>query len=68
VSYLLKKKHDPLLWVLAFVPAVLAVARRKPEGHTLLFVLSVRAIMPLAALLSHVTESIAKTGMQLADC
>ena len=34
-----------------------------PESHTLLFVLSVMAIVPLAALLSHATESVAaKTG------
>jgi Ca2+:H+ antiporter len=35
----------------------------KPEAHTLLFVLSVPAIVPLAALLSHATESVAvRTG------
>ena len=35
----------------------------KPEAHTLLFLLSVLAIVPLAALLSHATESVAaKTG------
>src|SRR5262245_17558747 len=34
-----------------------------PDAHTLLFVLSVLAIVPLAALLSHATESVAaKTG------
>ena len=34
-----------------------------PQAHTLLFVLSVLAIVPLAALLSHATESVAeKTG------
>lgn len=55
--------HNPLLWLLAFVPVVLAVQKLKPEAHTLLFVLSVGAIVPLAALLSHATESIAvKTG------
>jgi Ca2+:H+ antiporter len=56
-------RHNPLLWLLIFVPAVLAAARLKPEAHTLLFVLSVLAIVPLAALLSHATESVAaKTG------
>jgi Ca2+:H+ antiporter len=41
----------------------LAAAKLKPEAHTLLFVLSVLAIVPLAALLSHATESVAaKTG------
>jgi Ca2+:H+ antiporter len=34
-----------------------------PHSHTLLFVLSVLAIVPLAALLSHATEAVAaKTG------
>ena len=56
-------RHNPLLWLLIFVPAVLAAQRLKPEAHTLLFVLSVLAIVPLAALLSHATESVAaKTG------
>ncbi len=55
--------HNPLLWLLAFVPVVLAVAKLRPEAHTLLFVLSILAIVPLAALLSHATESVAaKTG------
>jgi Ca2+:H+ antiporter len=52
-----------LLWLLVFVPAVFAGQTLKPEAHTLLFVLSVLAIVPLAALLSHATESVAaKTG------
>jgi Ca2+:H+ antiporter len=56
-------RHNPLLWLLAFVPVVFAVAKLKPESHTLLFVLSVLAIVPLATLLSHATESVAsKTG------
>ncbi|MGO4394005.1 calcium/proton exchanger [Variovorax sp. M-6] len=56
-------RHNPLLWLLAFVPVVFVTARLKPEAHTLLFVLSVLAIVPLAALLSHATESVAaKTG------
>ena len=56
-------RHNPLLWLLAFVPTVFAAAKLKPEAHTLLFVLSVLAIVPLAALLSHATESVAaKTG------
>jgi len=64
MSQLLKEiRHNSLLWLLAFVPVVLAVAQLKPEAHTLLFVLSVLAIVPLAALLSHATESVAaKTG------
>ena len=56
-------RHNPLLWLLVFVPAVFAGEALKPEAHTLLFVLSVLAIVPLAALLSHATESVAaKTG------
>jgi Ca2+:H+ antiporter len=56
-------RHNPLLWLLVFVPVVLAEAKLKPGAHTLLFVLSVLAIVPLAALLSHATESVAaKTG------
>jgi Ca2+:H+ antiporter len=55
--------HNPLLWLLVFVPAVFAGQALKPEAHTLLFVLSTLAIVPLAALLSHATESVAaKTG------
>jgi Ca2+:H+ antiporter len=56
-------RHNPLLWLLAFVPVVLAASKLMPGSHTLLFVLSVLAIVPLAALLSHATESVAaKTG------
>jgi len=56
-------RHNPLLWLLVFVPVVFAAEHLKPEAHTLLFVLSVLAIVPLAALLSHATESVAaKTG------
>lgn len=56
-------RGNPLLWLLAFVPVVFAAQKLKPEAHTILFVLSVLAIVPLAALLSHATESVAaKTG------
>jgi len=49
--------------VLVFVPIVLIGHKLKPEAHTILFVLSVLAIVPLATLLSHATESVAaKTG------
>jgi Ca2+:H+ antiporter len=55
--------HNPLLWTLAFVPIVFACQRLQPESHTLLFILSVFAIVPLAALLSLATESVAvRTG------
>lgn len=56
-------RHNPLLWLLAFVPVVFVAEKLKPGAHTLLFVLSVLAIVPLAGLLSHATESVAaKTG------
>jgi Ca2+:H+ antiporter len=56
-------RHNPLLWLLAFVPVVFAAEKLNPEAHTPLFVLSVLAIVPLASMLSHATESVAaKTG------
>jgi Ca2+:H+ antiporter len=56
-------RHNPLLWLLVFVPGVFAAESLRPGAHTLLFVLSVLAIVPLAALLSHATESVsARTG------
>jgi Ca2+:H+ antiporter len=49
--------------MLVFVPVVLIAARIMPASHTLLFVLAVLAIVPLAALLSHATEAVAeRTG------
>jgi Ca2+:H+ antiporter len=56
-------RNTPVLWMLVFVPIVLVAARVVPHSHTLLFVLAVLAIVPLAALLSHATEAVAaKTG------
>ena len=52
-------RRNPLLWLLAFVPVVVIAEKLRPESHTLLFVLSVLAILPLAVLLSHATESAA---------
>jgi Ca2+:H+ antiporter len=64
MNTLLKEiRQTPLLWMLIFVPVVLVATRIVPAAHTLLFVLAVLAIVPLAALLSHATESVAeKTG------
>ena len=64
MKQLLKEiRRNPLLWLLVFVPLVFVFHKLKPEAHTLHFVLSVLAIVPLAALLSHATESVAaKTG------
>jgi Ca2+:H+ antiporter len=56
-------QHNKLLWLLIFVPVVLVAQQLAHDAHTLLFALSVLAIVPLAALLSHATESVAaKTG------
>jgi Ca2+:H+ antiporter len=56
-------QNNRLLWLLALVPVLLAVELVRPQAHTLLFVLSVLAIVPLAALLSRATEAVAaRTG------
>ena len=64
ITPLLKEiRRNPLLWLLVFIPVVFAAQRLAPDAHTLLFSLSVLAIVPLAGLLSHATESVAaKTG------
>jgi len=50
-------------WLLVFVPVVFAAEHLASDAHTLLFVLSVLAIVPLAGLLSEATESVAaRTG------
>src|SRR4030095_2975043 len=56
-------RHNPLYWFLAFVPVVLVAESVRPESHTLLFVLSVVAIVPLGGMLSRSAASVAaKTG------
>jgi Ca2+:H+ antiporter len=56
-------RRNPMLWLLALVPIALAAAKLVPTAHALLFILSILAIVPLAALLSHATESVAeRTG------
>ena len=60
---LMEIRQNRLLWLLAVAPVLFAVQASKPDAHALLFVLSVLAIVPLAALLSRATESVAaKTG------
>jgi Ca2+:H+ antiporter len=62
-SLLSEIRHNPLLWLLVAVPIVLVTEKAAPEAHTFLFVLAVLAVIPLAALLSHATDTIsAKTG------
>src|SRR5215217_4081988 len=56
-------RQNPLLWLLVFVPVVFITAKVRPDANSFLFMISVLAIVPLAALLSHATESVAsKTG------
>jgi Ca2+:H+ antiporter len=56
-------QQNRLLWLLAFVPVVFAARNFAHDAHTLLFVLSVLAIVPLTVLLSLATVSVAaKTG------
>jgi Ca2+:H+ antiporter len=56
-------RDNKLLWLLVAVPVLLVVHLARPQAHELLFVLSILAIVPLAALLSRATESVAaKTG------
>jgi len=63
IALLKEIRHNPLLWLLSFVPVVFIAGKAWPEAHTLLFLMSVLAIVPLAVLLSHATESVAaKTG------
>ena len=62
-AVLKEARTTPLLWLLVLVPVALAGERIWPERPTLLFLLSVLAIIPLAALLSRATESVAdRTG------
>jgi Ca2+:H+ antiporter len=51
-------RANPLLRLLALVRVVPVAQWLAPDAHTLLFVLSVLAIVPLAALLSRATESV----------
>ncbi|MDK1377556.1 MULTISPECIES: calcium/proton exchanger [unclassified Sinorhizobium] len=56
-------RRTPLLALIVFVPLVILLEQTAPEAHTWLFLLSVVAIIPLAALLSRATEAVAaKTG------
>lgn len=56
-------RRSPLLALIFFVPVVILLERMAPKAHTLLFFVAIAAIVPLAALLSRATESVAaKTG------
>ncbi len=56
-------RTNRILWLLVIAPLPLLAEHQMPEKHTLLFLLSVLAIVPLAALLSLATEAVAeRTG------
>jgi Ca2+:H+ antiporter len=67
VNLLFKEiRRNPVLWLLTFVPVVLVAQRIEPEAHTLLFALSVLAIVPLAALLSlHFSHRVGASGPRI---
>ena len=64
MNLLLKEiRRNPMLWLLIFVPMLFVIEHLMPDSGTVLFVISIFAIIPLAALLSLATESVAsKTG------
>jgi len=54
---------NPVYWLLVATPALLIAHKLAPNAHTALFLFAIVAIVPLAALLSHATESVAaRTG------
>lgn len=53
-------RQHPLLWALLFAPVTLWFHARHPEAERTVFVLSLLAIIPLAALLSLATEHLAE--------
>lgn len=56
-------RENRLLWLLAFVPVVLVGEHLLAESQTLIFLLSILAIIPLAMMLSLATEQVAaRTG------
>lgn len=60
---ILEIRRNPLLWLLLVVPVAIAGEHLWPQAHTRLFVISVLALVPLAALLSRATEAVAeRTG------
>ena len=59
-------RNNRILWLLALVPVPLILKVADPEASTLLFLSSIVAIIPLAALLSLTTEQVAaRTGDSL---
>src|SRR3954454_10982793 len=48
-----------LNWLLLFVPLAAGLEIFRPESHTLIFITSALAIVPLAGWLGHATEELA---------
>jgi Ca2+:H+ antiporter len=56
-------RENRILWLLLFVPVPVILHAVMPGAHTLLFLVSILGIVPLAALLSLATEQVgARTG------
>ncbi|MBI5085670.1 MAG: cation transporter, partial [Acidobacteria bacterium] len=53
------KLRFSLDWLLAFVPATVALGYLRPDDHGLIFASACLAILPLAAWLGHATEHLA---------
>jgi Ca2+:H+ antiporter len=47
-------------WLLVFVPVAIGMHSLRPESHTLVFVFSCLAIVPLAGWLGHATEDLSR--------
>src|SRR4051812_5251322 len=55
--------RSPIYWLLAATPLLIVAEHLRPDAHTALFLFAIVAIVPLAALLSRSTESVAaRTG------
>jgi Ca2+:H+ antiporter len=56
-------RKNPVFWLLPLAPVALVAEHYAREAHTLLFFLSISAIVPLATLLGRSTEAVAaRTG------
>jgi Ca2+:H+ antiporter len=62
-QFLKDLKSTPIFWMGIAIPVVLVLEWTHSASHSVMFILSLVAIIPLAAFLSHATEGIAaKTG------
>jgi Ca2+:H+ antiporter len=62
-QFLKDLKSTPIFWMGVFIPVLLVLEFTHGASSNVLFILSILAIIPLAAFLSHATEGIAaKTG------